>query len=99
MFLCKHLLCTKDAVTRVAKSGEDIPVLIELFVDRAAEDRNIGVRVGNALDALRRGKQHHQFDRLAAALFQLRDRRFRRLGHRHGRDQGAHVPHFPPHGA
>lgn len=39
----KYLFCAEDTVARIAEAGNDVAMLIELFIDRAAVELDVGV--------------------------------------------------------
>src|SRR5688572_440551 len=62
------------AVAGVAQAGHDVALLVELPVERGAVDVDVGMRVGDGLDALRRGDEVDEADPLRAPALEHLDR-------------------------
>ena len=67
------LLRAENAVARVAEAGDDVAVLVEMIIECAGVDVDVGVLLLNGLDAFGSGDEHHERDVLAAALDHLAD--------------------------
>ena len=52
-----RLLRAEEPVAGVAEAGQDVPVLVQLAVERGGEDGDVGVRGVQAPDALGGGDQ------------------------------------------
>ena len=61
-----YLFCAEQAVARVAETGKDVTVFIELFVEHGDEYFYVGVRGGELVYALWRGDNRHLSDILTA---------------------------------
>ena len=73
IFIC--LLGTKDSVARIAQTGNDVAVIVELLIDRADVDIDVGMILLNLGNALGRADQAHEADVFAAAVLQELDAR------------------------
>ena len=69
----KALLGAEETVARVAQTGNDIAVLIELFIAGGHIDVHVGMILLHPGDALGRGDQVDQTDVMASALLEERD--------------------------
>ena len=69
----RGLLGAENAVAGVAQAGDDVAVLVEVIVERASVDVDVGELLLNGLDALGSGDEHHERDVLAAALLHFAD--------------------------
>ena len=67
------LLRSEYPVAGVAQTGADIGVLVELSVQMADVDLNVGVRLGQHLEALGSGDDAHEFYALSALLLNKGD--------------------------
>ncbi len=52
IFELRFLFRTEDAVAGVAEAGDDVAMLVQLFIDCAAVEFDIGMFVRDQLDAL-----------------------------------------------
>src|SRR5258708_3891061 len=87
MLICVSLplLGAEQAVACVAKSGNNIPVIVEFRIDRCREHRHVGMDLGEGARALFGAQDADELDALGARLLQTihsRDRRMRRRQHR-----------------
>ena len=64
-----RLLRTEQAVARVAEAGHNIPVIVELGIDRRREDGDIRVYFGEGAGALSEPSTQMNFSRLAPLSF------------------------------
>ena len=64
----KALFRAEDPVARVAETGDDVTVFIEVFIHRTAVNVHIGVTLADALDALGCGNEVHETNIRATAL-------------------------------
>jgi hypothetical protein len=65
---------SEQAITGVAESGKDVSVLVELAVERCANDRYVGMCVMHALHADGRGDETEETNALCAGAFERVDR-------------------------
>src|SRR5690606_7524377 len=65
-----YLLGAKDAVTRVAQTGQDVAVLVELAVDGRGVDGHVRVCLLHRGQAFGAGQQADELDRLGVALLE-----------------------------
>ena len=72
--ICFVLHRAEDTVAGDAETGDDVAVLVELLIEAAAVELNVGMRVHQALDADGGGDDGHELDVLAAALLDEVDR-------------------------
>ena len=60
---------SEQPIARVAEPGQDVALRVQLAVERGAVHDDVGVRAGEALDALGRRDEAHEPDaRRAGAL-------------------------------
>lgn len=64
----EKLLRAEDSVARVAETGADIGVLVELSVEVADVELDVGMRLHQRADALGSGDDGHELDLSAAVL-------------------------------
>ena len=50
---------TEQTITRVAKAGKNVALLVESAIERGGEDRHVGMTVEHATNAFRRGNQDY----------------------------------------
>ena len=62
---------TENSVACVTETGNDISVIVELFVKRCGEDIDIGVILLNLCNAFGCGNEAHELDMLTAVLLEL----------------------------
>ena len=62
------LLRAEDPVAGVAQAGDDVAVLVELFIHGGDVDLHVGVVGADALDALGGGEDVHELDVLARRI-------------------------------
>ena len=58
----QSLLSAENAVASIAQAGDDIAVVVELFIQSGTVDVHVGMIVLHALDAFGRGDDVHQLD-------------------------------------
>ncbi len=68
-----QLARAENLVDRIAQAEDDVAVLVQVAVERGGVNRNVGMRVVERLDTLRRGNQHQCLDVFAARSFQKID--------------------------
>ena len=66
--MIEKLQCAENSVTRVAKTGNDICVLVEVVVKRCAVNIYVGMRLEHLGNALGSSNQAHKANVLAASL-------------------------------
>src|SRR5437899_4739549 len=79
------LLGAEQAVACIAKSGDNIPVIVEFRIDRCREHRHVGMDLGERPRALLGAQNADELEPLGAGLLQTihsRDRRMRSRQHR-----------------
>ena len=69
------LFCSEDAVSGISETGDDVTVIVELFVDGRDVDVYVGMILLHACNAFRRTDQVQQFDVPAAVLLDESDGR------------------------
>ena len=74
LFHCAALLLgAEDAVAGVAQAGDDVAVVVQLFVQSGHIDVHIGVILLHPLHALGSADDAHELDMLGAGLLQEGD--------------------------
>ena len=75
----------EDAVARVAETGDDVALLIEMVVDGGDVDGHVRMLLVHEADALRRRDEAHERDGLRALFLEQRERRRRAAARREHR--------------
>ena len=73
-FIIKRLLCSKNSITSIAKTRENIAVLVEASVKGGNVDIHVRVRFRNLGNTLRCSDDRHKLDVLAALVLQKLNR-------------------------
>ena len=88
------LFCAEYTVAGIAETGNNVRMIVEVFVKSGNEDVNIGMLLLHSLNALGRTDERHKADVAAAVLLEQGQRvAGGTAGRQHGIDQdsGVHV--------